>query len=230
MKPLIFGIIVLAVALIYHMVRNKEGFEDAVTIPNDVQEAMMQTMQKMPKDKLQQLMDKLNAIEKIEEPVKQMHSALNALQDLRPYYSYSKLSFDVFLLKFVDAAILSENAFKDDEINVALSEINRLKMIANVNDEMPSEKMLKAKQEASAAKEAEKKAKVEKKRLEKEKIAAEQKMGDELSASSMASPSIKQGAEFNNHRCEPPCPNNCESDDYIRKDSIPCWNCNLPRS
>ena len=218
MRSLFFGLIILVIALIYHIVRNKEGFEDASNMPSDVTEAMLQTMQKMPKDKLQQLMDKIEKVEKIEEPAKQIHLVINAMQDLRAYYIYPKFSFDAFLLKFVDAIILSEDKFKNDEINVALSEINRLKMIANVTDEMPSEKMLKAKQEASAAKEAEKKAKAE--------MAKIQQSGSAVPTT----PATLQGAEFNNHRCEPACPNTCESDDYIRKDSIPCWNCNLPRS
>jgi hypothetical protein len=218
MGPLIFGLTVLIVVLIYHIVRNKEGFEDAAAMPPDVMEAMTSAMKNMPKDKLQQLIDKLDAAEKIEDSVKQMNVGLNELQGLRPYYSYPKYSFDVFLLKFIDSALLNEIIFKGDEINFALSEINRLKMIANVTDEMPSEKVLKAKQEASAAKEAEKKAKAEKAKVEQSGSAVP------------TTPATMQGAEFNNRRCEPACPNACESDDYIRKDSIPCWNCNLPRS
>jgi hypothetical protein len=212
MKPLIFGLIILISVLIYHFMYVKEGFQNASNMPSDITDAMTQTMQNMPKDKLNHFIDKLNNIEKIEEPIKQMHSTLNALQELRPYYKYVKFSFDIFLLKFIDAAILNENTFKNDEINAVLSEINRLKMIANITDEMHSEKLLKAKQNASAVKEA-----------EQNKI--------ELSGEKcQMTPSTLQGTEYNKHRCEPPCPNICESDDYIRKDSIPCWNCNLPRS
>jgi hypothetical protein len=218
MGPLIFGLIVLIVVLIYHIVRNKEGFEDAANMPTDVMEAMTGAMKNMPKDKLQQLIDKLDASDKIEDSIKQINMLLNALQDLRPYYSYPKYSFDVFLLKIVDSILLNEITFKGEEINFALSEINRLKMIANITDVMPSEQVLKAKQEASAAKEAEKKAKAEKAKVE------------QSGSTVPTTPATMQGEEFNNHRCEPACPNTCESDDYIRKDSIPCWNCNLPRS
>ncbi len=49
-------------------------------------------------------------------------------------------------------------------------------------------------------------------------------------ASSLKTPSEQQGSDFKSSSCPPPCPNVCESDDYIRKDSIPCWNCNLPRN
>ena len=46
-----------------------------------------------------------------------------------------------------------------------------------------------------------------------------------------ASPSQEQAYEFNKKRpCPDSCSDICESDDYIRKDSIPCWSCNLPRN
>jgi hypothetical protein len=48
------------------------------------------------------------------------------------------------------------------------------------------------------------------------------------------SPAQEQGQEWaasaaNKKPC-PMCYDACDNDDYIRKDSIPCWNCNLPRS
>ncbi len=46
-----------------------------------------------------------------------------------------------------------------------------------------------------------------------------------------ASPSQQQASDFKRNRpCPDDCPDVCENDDYIRKDSIPCWNCNLPRN
>lgn len=235
MKPLIIGFIILIAALVYHIMFNKEGFEDAANMSSDVMDAIIHTMKNMPKDKLEKYGNELKAIEDIEDSKKQLYMSLNKLQELREYYTYPKFSFDVFMLKYLDETIVKNTEeVSDEDMKMALSEIGRLKMIANVTDEMPSEKMLKAKLEASAAKDAEKKAKLEKKRLEKEKTLAVESASEAtaaLSASApLPSPSIQQGAQFNNHRCEPPCPNVCESDDYIRKDSIPCWNCNLPRS
>lgn len=47
------------------------------------------------------------------------------------------------------------------------------------------------------------------------------------------SPSEEQGEDFNRKRCnndECGPSDACDNDDYIRKDSIPCWSCNLPRN
>lgn len=48
------------------------------------------------------------------------------------------------------------------------------------------------------------------------------------------SPAQEQGQEWaasaTNKKPCPMCHDACDNDDYIRKDSIPCWNCNLPRS
>jgi hypothetical protein len=239
MTPLIIGLILLVAVLVYHIIFNKEGFENPQTFPSEITEAMTTAIKNMPEDKLNKFEEKLDTVGAIEDSSKQLYMSLNAMEDLRAYYTYPKFSFDVFLVRFLDSVIVNakeEEYIKmtNEDIKVVLSEINRLKMVANITDEMPSEKLLKTTLEASAAKEAEKKARLEKKRLEKEKAKAEELINDTSASASLAppapSPSIKQGAEFNAHRCEPPCPNVCDSDDYIRKDSIPCWNCNLPRS
>ena len=44
------------------------------------------------------------------------------------------------------------------------------------------------------------------------------------------SPAQEQGEEWSSKKPCPMCHDACDNDDYIRKDSIPCWNCNLPRS
>ena len=212
MTPLVIGLIVLIAILTYFIIFSKEGFANKASIPSDVTDPLKSTLQGMPASKVKAFSDKLDALDNLTDLSKKFYMLLNAFEDLRPYYDYSDFSFDTFLLKLLDVSIV--NGYNDDATDeqntLILNEINRLKLIANVTDEMPSEKLLKAKQEASAAKKEAKKAKSE--------------------TSDAKTPSEAQGSEYNRHRCEPPCPDVCESDDYIRKDSIPCWNCNLPRS
>jgi hypothetical protein len=52
------------------------------------------------------------------------------------------------------------------------------------------------------------------------------------SAKPMMSPALDQGSQFgarHSPQCSD-CPNGCESPDYIKKNSIPCWGCSLPAS
>jgi hypothetical protein len=212
MTPLIFGLVVLIAMLTYFIIFSKEGFANKSSVPTDLTDALENTLKGMPEDKVASFSNKLDALDKISDSSKKFYMMLNAFEDLRAYYDYSSFSFDVFMLKLTDSAFVESinDDTSDEEIKFALDELKRLKLVANVTDEMPSEKLLKAKQEASAAKKDAKQVKTE--------------------TSKSMTPSEAQGAEFNRHRCEPPCPNVCESDDYIRKDSIPCWNCNLPRS
>ena len=46
------------------------------------------------------------------------------------------------------------------------------------------------------------------------------------------SPANDQAHQFRASRSSncPDCPNGCQSPDYIKKDSIPCWGCSLPSS
>jgi hypothetical protein len=249
MVPIVLGILILVAVLIYHIINNKEGFEDKG--PNEYQLLMFATVQKMPKEEAEKLSKKFNELEQINDSSadKIMPTLLSAIELMRPYFSNEHLKFDEFKLRLTDFFLTT--MFKDvniaetEEKNIPLlsqisTELTKLKVIANVTEELESEKTIKklinyANEHTGSG--------------IMEKIRPLVKKEFEISASAMPianltgsvpfiipspqqlnTPSEQQGSDFRSSSCPPPCPNACESDDYIRKDSIPCWNCNIPQN
>jgi hypothetical protein len=202
MIPLLLGIIILVAALAYHIIYNKEGFESSNAF-DEYNEILIETAKKMPKEEVLKFAYAINEADSEKDSAIKLLKTFDSFEYFRPYYTNTKYTFDEFILYMLDLSLI-ESLNEYDSITQIEADV----FLAELKNRKAAAKAMTEMPSEKAIK-------------DKLKASADKTSGAYKTTSDIQGRSCKRASS---------CPNVCESDEYIRKDSIPCWNCNLPRN
>lgn len=151
MNRIIIGAIAIVLAITYHIVFNKEAFEDATmhTESNPLIDALMSTRLNTPENERHFFDERMKGVGSDSHATSsvKLFTLISALEELRAHYNYSKIDFDKFKLMYTEMTIRqSINDFSNPkDAEYALITLKNLKTIAKMPGTLPAEKMLKGK-------------------------------------------------------------------------------------
>jgi hypothetical protein len=201
------------------------------------------TLNKLPVGLLTELSQKYEKIRKESNDKftrDSFNKVLELLEKTRPYYNYVGITFDEAKIKLLDLIlkdIIKNNIASQEEKQLAAilidNEIKKIQTsIQSVQPIIPSGSIATTSKLQTGSLYVESGSEIMEKirpYIKKEFEDADLKNDVRRLVEKIGkSPSEEQGSEFNKQRVAS-CDSLADNDDYIRKDSIPCWSCNLPR-